>query len=82
MTHHPRGVAIPTGIALWLLLTMMAILTPLRRALGFRADKGISWYRSAAAGAAAGLVGRIVLPPAADLSADVVSMKPVRRVVV
>jgi len=82
MTHHPRRIAIPTGIVLWLLLTMMAVLTPLRRAVGFRADKGLSWYRSAAAGAAAGLVGRIVQPPAADPSADVVSLKPVRRSVV
>jgi GT2 family glycosyltransferase len=82
MTHHPRRVAIPTGIVLWMLLTMMAILTPVRRAVGFRADKGLSWYRSAAAGAAAGLGGRIVQPPAADPSADVVSLKPGRRVVV
>ena len=82
MTHHPRRVAIPTGIALWLLLTMMAVLTPLRRAVGFRAEKGLSWYRSAAAGAAAGLFGRIVQPPAADPSADIVSLTPVRRVVV
>jgi len=82
LTHHPPRVAIPTAIALWLLLTTMAILTPLRRAVGFRADKGLSWYRSAAAGAAAGLAGRIVQPPAADPSADVVNLKPVHRVVV
>jgi GT2 family glycosyltransferase len=82
MTQHPRRVAIPTGIALWLSLTMMAILTPLRRAVGFRAEKGLSWYRSAAAGAAAGMVGRIVVPPAAEPPADVVSLQPVRKVVV
>lgn len=63
MTHHSGWVAIPTAIALWLLLTTMAVLTPLRRAVGFRAEKGLSWYRSAAAGAAAGLFGRTTQPP-------------------
>ena len=82
MAHHPRGVAIPTVIALWLLLTTMAILTPLRRVVGLRAEKEASWYRSGAAGAIAGLLGRVVQPPAPDPSADVVNLKPVRRVVV
>ena len=62
--HHPVWVAIPTAIALWLLLTTMAMLTPLRIAVGFRAEKGQSWYRAAAAGAADGLVGRAAQPPA------------------
>ena len=64
MSHHPVWIAIPTAIALWLLLTTMAMLTPLRIAVGFRAEKGHSWYRAAAAGAADGLVGRAAQPPA------------------
>jgi hypothetical protein len=32
-------------------------------AVGWRTEKGRSWYRSAAAGAAAGLIGRAAQPP-------------------
>jgi N-acetylglucosaminyl-diphospho-decaprenol L-rhamnosyltransferase len=81
MMHHPRRVAIPTIIALWWLLTMMAVLTPLRRVVGFRAEKGRSWYRSAAAGAVAGLFGRVAQPPAADPSAKVITLTPHSMVV-
>jgi GT2 family glycosyltransferase len=81
MTHHPRRIAIPAVIALWSLLTMMAVLTPLRTLIGFRAEKGLSWYRSGAAGAVAGLFGRIAQPPTADLSANVVALTPHRMVV-
>jgi N-acetylglucosaminyl-diphospho-decaprenol L-rhamnosyltransferase len=63
MSHHSGWIAVPTAIALWLLLTMMALLTPLRMAVGWRTEKGRSWYRSAAAGAAAGLIGRAAQPP-------------------
>jgi GT2 family glycosyltransferase len=75
MTHHRRRVAIPTVIALWFLLMMMAVLTPLRTLIGFRAEKGLSWYRSGAAGAVAGLFGRVVQPPQADRSAKVISLR-------
>lgn len=74
MARHRHGVAIPTVIALWLLLTMMAILTPLRTRLGLRAEKGFSWYRSGAAGAVAGLFGRVVQPPAAELPGNVIGL--------
>jgi GT2 family glycosyltransferase len=65
LAHQPRVVAIPTVIALWLLLMAMAVATPLRMRCGFRSEKGLSWYRSGAAGAAAGLFGRVVQPPPA-----------------
>lgn len=75
MAHHPRRIAIPTVIALWFLLTMMAVLTPLRMLIGLRAEKGLSWYRSGAAGAVAGLFGRVAQPPSADRSAKVISLR-------
>jgi GT2 family glycosyltransferase len=74
MMHHPRRVAIPTVVALWFVLTTMAIMTPLRMVIGFRAEKGRSWYRSGAAGAVAGLFGRVPQPPAADPSAKVITL--------
>jgi hypothetical protein len=82
MLHHPRRTAIPTVIALWLLLTMMAILTPLRMRIGLRKEKDRSWYRSGAAGAAAGLVGRVVQPPPVAASTNIVSLAPNSKAVV
>ena len=82
MLHHPRRTAIPTVIALWLLLTMMAILTPLRMRIGLRKEKDRSWYRSGAAGAAAGLFGHVVQPPPAAPSTNIVSLAPNSRAVV
>ncbi|MBE1551601.1 hypothetical protein GGC64_005661 [Mycobacterium sp. OAS707] len=81
MAHHPRRIAIPTVTALWLLLTMMAVTTPLRMLVGFRAEKGVSWYRSGAAGALAGLFGRVVKAPTTDRSADVISLASSSKVV-
>jgi N-acetylglucosaminyl-diphospho-decaprenol L-rhamnosyltransferase len=63
LTYSPKYVAIPGALALWWLLTIMAILTPLRKVVGLRADKGRSWYRTAAAGVIAGLLGRTAEPP-------------------
>jgi GT2 family glycosyltransferase len=74
MTHYRRRIAIPTVIALWFMLTMMAVLTPLRTLIGFRAEKGLTWYRSGAAGAVAGLFGRVAHPPEAGPSANVIRM--------
>jgi N-acetylglucosaminyl-diphospho-decaprenol L-rhamnosyltransferase len=82
MLHHPRCSAIPTVVALWLLLTVMAILTPVRMRIGFRAEKDLSWYRSGAAGAAAGLFGRVVRPPAAAPPVNVVALATDDKVVV
>jgi N-acetylglucosaminyl-diphospho-decaprenol L-rhamnosyltransferase len=48
---------------LWTLLEAMAVLTPVRRVVGLRPDKGASWYRAAAAGLIGGWKGRIALPP-------------------
>jgi GT2 family glycosyltransferase len=81
MTYHPRRIAVPTVIALWFLLTMMAVLTPLRTLIGLRAEKGLSWYRSGAAGAIAGLFGRVTQPPPADSSANVIRLTPQSMVV-
>lgn len=74
MLHHPRRTAIPTVAALWLLLEMMAILTPVRMRIGLRKEKDLSWYRSGAAGAAAGLFGRVVQPPPAAAPTNVVAL--------
>jgi GT2 family glycosyltransferase len=82
LLHYPRRTAIPAVVALWLLLTMMAILTPLRVRVGYRAEKDLSWYRSGAAGAAAGLFGRVVQPPANTPSTNVRSLTTDNRVVV
>jgi N-acetylglucosaminyl-diphospho-decaprenol L-rhamnosyltransferase len=82
MSHHPRRMAVPTVIALWMLLMLMAVVTPLRRLIGLRADKGSSWYRSAAAGAVAGLFSRVVLPPVVESSANVMSFNSNHQLVV
>jgi GT2 family glycosyltransferase len=74
MLHYPRRIAIPTVVALWALLAMMAILTPLRTRVRYRAEKDMSWYRSGAAGAAAGLFSRVVRPPATTRSRHVRSL--------
>jgi N-acetylglucosaminyl-diphospho-decaprenol L-rhamnosyltransferase len=58
------------GIALWSVLQAMAVLTPIRKVVGLRADKGGLWYRAAAAGIISGIrtTGyrpgrRVVVPP-------------------
>jgi GT2 family glycosyltransferase len=66
LTYSPRVVAIPAALALWLVLNVMSILTPLRKVVGLRASNGCSWYRSAAAGVFAGLTGRMARPPTPD----------------
>jgi N-acetylglucosaminyl-diphospho-decaprenol L-rhamnosyltransferase len=74
MSQYPRHVALPTAVALALVLFAMAILTPVRMALGWRAEKGLSWYRSGAAGAVAGLFGRVVRPPRREPAQPVVQL--------
>jgi N-acetylglucosaminyl-diphospho-decaprenol L-rhamnosyltransferase len=58
-----KRVAIPTIITLWIVLQLMAILTPLRKAIGWRSERGRSWYRAAAAGLVCGAFRRMTDPP-------------------
>ncbi|HVQ53195.1 MAG TPA: glycosyltransferase family 2 protein [Mycobacterium sp.] len=81
MLHHRLPTAIPAAVALWLLLEMMAILTPVRMRIGLRKEKYRSWYRSGAAGAAAGLFGRVVLPPPAARPTNVLALTTNSKVV-
>ncbi|TLH70176.1 glycosyltransferase [Mycolicibacterium aubagnense] len=56
-------VALPTIITLWIVLQMMATLTPLRKTIGWRSERGRSWYRAAAAGLISGALRRMAEPP-------------------
>jgi hypothetical protein len=64
--YYFAPVAFVVVIALWSVLQAMAVLTPIRKAIGLRADKGFSWYRAAAAGLISGWRGRMVIPPSVD----------------
>jgi GT2 family glycosyltransferase len=59
-----RRVAIPTIISLWAALRTMAALTPFRKRIGLRSDKGRTWYLAASTGVLSGLRLRMVNPPA------------------
>lgn len=59
-----KAVALPTIAALWLALQLMALLTPLRKAIGLRAEKSRSWYRAGATGLVNGMLRRMATPPA------------------
>lgn len=59
-------VAVPTISALWIVLQLMALLTPLRKAIGLRAEKSRTWYRAGAAGLVNGMLRRMATPPASD----------------
>jgi GT2 family glycosyltransferase len=63
LMRYPRPVAVTAIIALWVTLMAMAALTPIRRPIGLRADKGYHWYRAAAAGVISGWRRQIVEPP-------------------
>jgi N-acetylglucosaminyl-diphospho-decaprenol L-rhamnosyltransferase len=69
-SHYSPPVTLVAGIALWSVLQAMAVLTPLRKVIGLRADRERSWYRAAATGVISGIrttgyrTGRrIVMPP-------------------
>ncbi|WP_083420645.1 glycosyltransferase [Mycolicibacterium llatzerense] len=56
-------VALPTICTLWVVLHLMAVLTPLRKRIGWRSERGRSWYRAAAAGLICGARRRMAEPP-------------------
>ncbi len=56
-------VAYPTIFTLWVVLRLMAALTPLRTRIGWRSDRGRSWYRAAASGLICGTLRRMAEPP-------------------
>ena len=62
-SYYSRPVTFVAVIALWSVLLAMAVLTPIRKVIGLRADRAFSWYRAAAAGVISGWRGRIVMPP-------------------
>ena len=69
-SHYSTPVTFVAGIALWSVLQAMAVLTPIRKVIGLRADRERSWYRAAATGVISGIRttgyrtgGRIVMPP-------------------
>jgi N-acetylglucosaminyl-diphospho-decaprenol L-rhamnosyltransferase len=62
-TYYPRVSACLFAWAMWSLLRMMAIATPVRRAVGLRSSQDRLWYRSAAEGVINGWRGRMVKPP-------------------
>jgi len=68
--HYSTPVTLVAGIAFWSVLQAMAVLTPIRKLIGLRADRERSWYRAAASGVISGIrttgyrTGRrIVMPP-------------------
>ena len=65
LSYYSTPVAFAAVIVLWSVLQAMAVLTPVRKVVGLRADNGFSWYRAAAAGLISGWRGRIVVPPRA-----------------
>lgn len=56
-------VALPTIFTLWVVLQLMAVLTPLRKRIGWRSERGRIWYRTAAAGLICGARRRTADPP-------------------
>ncbi|MCX8560349.1 glycosyltransferase family 2 protein [Mycolicibacterium mucogenicum] len=56
-------VALPTIFTLWMVLRLMALVTPLRKRIGWRSERGRSWYRAAAAGLICGARRRMADPP-------------------
>ena len=72
-TYYPRAYAFLFVYAMWMLLRIMAIATPVRRVVGLRSSLDRMWYQSAAEGLINGWKGRIVNPPGAvaDTERDV-----------
>ena len=64
-THYPRPYAFLFVCAMWVLLRIMAITTPVRRVIGLRSSQDGDWYLSAAEGLLNGWKGQIVNPPGA-----------------
>ena len=64
-TYYPRPYALLFVYTMWVLLRIMAIGTPLRRAVGLRSSQDRMWYDSAAEGLINGWKGRISNPPGA-----------------
>lgn len=62
-SYYPRPQAFLFVSAMWMLLRIMAVATPLRRVIGLRSSQDRMWYRSAAQGLINGWKGRIVDPP-------------------
>ncbi len=58
-----RWAAVCCGLVIVMALCCMRVLTPVRMAIGMRADRGSDWYRAAVRGAASGLVGSPVSAP-------------------
>jgi N-acetylglucosaminyl-diphospho-decaprenol L-rhamnosyltransferase len=56
--------------AMWMLLRIMAIATPVRRVVGLRPSQDRMWYHSAAEGVISGWKGRIVNPPGEAADAE------------
>jgi N-acetylglucosaminyl-diphospho-decaprenol L-rhamnosyltransferase len=63
--RYSKRVAVPAILTLWLVLLGMAALTPIRRIIGLRADKGASWYIAAAKGVMSGWRRKLVVAPKA-----------------
>jgi hypothetical protein len=61
--RYSKFAAFAAAATLWTTLLTMAVLAPIRKLIGWRADKGYGWYRAAAAGAASGWRRKIVEPP-------------------
>ena len=55
-SYYSTPVTFVAVIALWSVLQAMAVLTPIRKVIGLRADRAFSWYRAAAAGVISGTV--------------------------
>lgn len=60
-------VALPTIFTLWVVLQLMAVLTPLRKRIGWRSERGRNWYRTAAAGLICGARRRMADPPSSPM---------------
>ena len=67
-TYYSRRCAFLFSYAMWGLLRIMALTTPLRSVIGPRASQDRFWYRSAASGMLSGWKGRIVEPPGKIIS--------------
>jgi GT2 family glycosyltransferase len=62
-TYYPRPGAFLFVYAMWMLLRIMAITTPVRRVVGLRSSQDRLWYQSAAEGMVNGWKRRIANPP-------------------
>ncbi len=68
--RYPKPVALLATCASGLVLLSMAALTPLRRLIGLRRERGHRWYLAAARGSISGWQRRIVVPPTAPANGD------------